>query len=182
MIKRLMEEHLSHLDKFSSWCCGIRQQPDEYTLPWKYVPWQRGINRSQGINGSFFAIWSPTTFWRITWEILSLKRYVSNFTVLLLASGQARKSWWTLLFVAVKYSVVHLYTISISFHAGSMIWLDTSNITYTKWYQDPPSIFASSCGYILKNTDYQWGVTENCSQEFDFICEFGKKWNPHPCL
>ncbi|NWV65762.1 PK1L2 protein, partial [Malurus elegans] len=54
---------------------------------------------------------------------------------------------------------------------GSMIWLDTSNISYSNWYKDQPSPF-SSCGYILKNAKYQWGVTENCSQEFGFICEF----------
>ncbi|KAM9269057.1 polycystin-1-like protein 3 [Cariama cristata] len=55
---------------------------------------------------------------------------------------------------------------------GSMIWLDTSNISYSNWYKDQPSPFSSTCGYILKNAKYQWGVTENCSQEFDFICEF----------
>ncbi|XP_039236742.1 polycystic kidney disease protein 1-like 2 [Pipra filicauda] len=55
---------------------------------------------------------------------------------------------------------------------GSMIWLDTSNISYTNWYKDQPSSISSTCGYILKNAKYQWGVTENCSQEFDFICEF----------
>ncbi|XP_010180489.1 PREDICTED: polycystic kidney disease protein 1-like 2, partial [Mesitornis unicolor] len=55
---------------------------------------------------------------------------------------------------------------------GSMIWLDTSNISYSNWYKDQPSLFLSTCGYILKNAKYQWGVTENCSQEFDFICEF----------
>ncbi|KFQ29483.1 Polycystic kidney disease protein 1-like 2, partial [Merops nubicus] len=55
---------------------------------------------------------------------------------------------------------------------GSMIWLDTSNISYTNWYTDQPSLFSSTCGYILKNAKYQWGVTENCSQEFGFICEF----------
>ncbi|XP_009573889.1 PREDICTED: LOW QUALITY PROTEIN: polycystic kidney disease protein 1-like 2 [Fulmarus glacialis] len=55
---------------------------------------------------------------------------------------------------------------------GSMIWLDTSNISYNNWYKDQPSPFSSTCGYILKNAKYQWGVTENCSQEFDFICEF----------
>ncbi|NWH66986.1 PK1L2 protein, partial [Geococcyx californianus] len=55
---------------------------------------------------------------------------------------------------------------------GSMIWLDTSNISYSNWYKDQPSSFSSACGYILKNAKYQWGVTENCSQEFDFICEF----------
>ncbi|NXL57930.1 PK1L2 protein, partial [Chordeiles acutipennis] len=56
--------------------------------------------------------------------------------------------------------------------AGSVIWLDTSNISYSNWYKDQPSPFSSACGYILKNAKYQWGVTENCSQEFDFICEF----------
>ncbi|NWR27090.1 PK1L2 protein, partial [Tachuris rubrigastra] len=55
---------------------------------------------------------------------------------------------------------------------GSMIWLDTSNISYTNWYKDQPSSISPTCGYILKNAKYQWGVTENCSQEFDFICEF----------
>uniref|UniRef100_A0A669QX05 Polycystic kidney disease protein 1-like 2 n=1 Tax=Phasianus colchicus TaxID=9054 RepID=A0A669QX05_PHACC len=57
---------------------------------------------------------------------------------------------------------------------GSIIWLDTSNVSYSNWYKDQPSPFSSVCGYILKNAKYQWGVTENCSQEFDFICEFGK--------
>uniref|UniRef100_A0A8C5IHC7 Polycystic kidney disease protein 1-like 2 n=1 Tax=Junco hyemalis TaxID=40217 RepID=A0A8C5IHC7_JUNHY len=55
---------------------------------------------------------------------------------------------------------------------GSITWLDTSNIIYSNWYKDQPSPFSSMCGYILKNAKYQWGVTENCSQEFDFICEF----------
>ncbi|KAM6430104.1 polycystin-1-like protein 3 [Liasis olivaceus] len=72
------------------------------------------------------------------------------------------KEWW----------IGITYTSSNETNEGSMIWLDTSNITYSKWFQDPPSVFASSCGYILKNAGYQWGVTENCSQEFDFICEF----------
>uniref|UniRef100_A0A8C3LVU0 Polycystic kidney disease protein 1-like 2 n=1 Tax=Chrysolophus pictus TaxID=9089 RepID=A0A8C3LVU0_CHRPC len=55
---------------------------------------------------------------------------------------------------------------------GSIIWLDTSNVSYSNWYKDQPSPFSSVCGYILKNAKYQWGVTENCSHEFDFICEF----------
>ncbi|NXX70741.1 PK1L2 protein, partial [Spizella passerina] len=54
----------------------------------------------------------------------------------------------------------------------SITWLDTSSIIYSNWYKDQPSPFSSMCGYILKNAKYQWGVTENCSQEFDFICEF----------
>ncbi|KAL8195182.1 UNVERIFIED_CONTAM: hypothetical protein K2H54_047650 [Gekko kuhli] len=60
----------------------------------------------------------------------------------------------------------------ILWYAGPMVWLDTSNITYSKWHQEPPSVLTSACGYILKNSGYEWGVTENCSQEFDFICEF----------
>uniref|UniRef100_A0A452IJT9 C-type lectin domain-containing protein n=1 Tax=Gopherus agassizii TaxID=38772 RepID=A0A452IJT9_9SAUR len=56
---------------------------------------------------------------------------------------------------------------------GSLIWLDTSNISYSNWHEDQPSLLAN-CGYILKNSGYKWGMTENCSQEFDFICEFGK--------
>ncbi|NXL78960.1 PK1L2 protein, partial [Leptocoma aspasia] len=55
---------------------------------------------------------------------------------------------------------------------GSITWLDTSNIIYSNWFKDQPSPFSSTCGYILKNAKYQWGVTENCSQEFHFICEF----------
>ncbi|NXU58239.1 PK1L2 protein, partial [Turnix velox] len=55
---------------------------------------------------------------------------------------------------------------------GSVRWLDTSNISYSNWYKDQPSPFSSACGYILKNAKYQWGVTENCSQELGFICEF----------
>uniref|UniRef100_A0A8C8RBC5 Polycystic kidney disease protein 1-like 2 n=1 Tax=Pelusios castaneus TaxID=367368 RepID=A0A8C8RBC5_9SAUR len=54
---------------------------------------------------------------------------------------------------------------------GSIIWLDTSNISYSNWHEDEPSLLGN-CGYILKNTGYEWGMTENCSQEFDFICEF----------
>ncbi|NWX98428.1 PK1L2 protein, partial [Nothoprocta ornata] len=55
---------------------------------------------------------------------------------------------------------------------GSVIWLDTSNISYSNWYVDQPSPISSTCGYILKNAKHQWGMTENCSQEFGFICEF----------
>uniref|UniRef100_A0A8B9T0D3 C-type lectin domain-containing protein n=1 Tax=Anas platyrhynchos TaxID=8839 RepID=A0A8B9T0D3_ANAPL len=54
---------------------------------------------------------------------------------------------------------------------------ETTDGSYSNWYKDQPSSFSSTCGYILKNAKYQWGVTENCSQEFDFICEFGKIHN-----
>uniref|UniRef100_A0A8B9DCI8 C-type lectin domain-containing protein n=1 Tax=Anser cygnoides TaxID=8845 RepID=A0A8B9DCI8_ANSCY len=54
---------------------------------------------------------------------------------------------------------------------------ETTDGSYSNWYKDQPSSFSSTCGYILKNAKYQWSVTENCSQEFDFICEFGKIHN-----
>ncbi|XP_061449764.1 polycystin-1-like protein 2 [Rhineura floridana] len=73
------------------------------------------------------------------------------------------KEWW----IGITYSSASNETTE-----GSMVWLDTSNITFTKWHQDLPSVLLSSCGYILKNSGYDWGITENCSQEFDFICEF----------
>ncbi|KAJ6666084.1 hypothetical protein lerEdw1_000988 [Lerista edwardsae] len=62
--------------------------------------------------------------------------------------------------------------VPVHFCTGSVIWLDTSNITYSNWHQEPPSVLESACGYILKNSAYKWSITENCSQEFDFICEF----------
>uniref|UniRef100_A0A8D0GTB2 Polycystin 1 like 2/pseudo n=1 Tax=Sphenodon punctatus TaxID=8508 RepID=A0A8D0GTB2_SPHPU len=58
---------------------------------------------------------------------------------------------------------------------GSVIWLDTSNISYSNWHKDQPSVFSGACGHILKSSGYAWGMTKNCSQEFDYICEFGKK-------
>uniref|UniRef100_A0A672K2F5 C-type lectin domain-containing protein n=1 Tax=Sinocyclocheilus grahami TaxID=75366 RepID=A0A672K2F5_SINGR len=31
----------------------------------------------------------------------------------------------------------------------------------------------ASCGYIRKDSGFQWETTSNCSQELYFICEFG---------
>ncbi|KAM4723032.1 polycystin-1-like protein 2 [Rhinophrynus dorsalis] len=55
---------------------------------------------------------------------------------------------------------------------GSMIWLDTSNVTYSHWHNKDPYPANSKCGYLMKDSDYQWRTTENCSQEFFFICQF----------
>ncbi|XP_029466481.1 polycystic kidney disease protein 1-like 2 [Rhinatrema bivittatum] len=56
---------------------------------------------------------------------------------------------------------------------GSMAWLDSSNVSYSNWHNGEPPIGSSAkCGYILKHSGYRWGATENCSQEFYFICEF----------
>ncbi|XP_069463204.1 polycystin-1-like protein 2 isoform X2 [Ambystoma mexicanum] len=55
---------------------------------------------------------------------------------------------------------------------GSLAWLDNSNISYSNWHKDELPLASSKCGHILKNSGYSWGGTENCSQEFYFICEF----------
>ncbi|KAM4614101.1 polycystin-1-like protein 2 [Discoglossus pictus] len=55
---------------------------------------------------------------------------------------------------------------------GSLVWLDTSNVSYSHWHSEDPSADRGQCGYIMKNTGYHWGTTGNCSQELYFICQF----------
>ncbi|KAJ1082482.1 hypothetical protein NDU88_002649 [Pleurodeles waltl] len=55
---------------------------------------------------------------------------------------------------------------------GSLVWLDGSNISYSKWHRNELPQASAKCGYILQSSGYSWGATENCSQEFYFICEF----------
>lgn len=31
----------------------------------------------------------------------------------------------------------------------------------------------AACGHILRHSGFQWEATENCSQELNFICQFG---------
>ncbi|XP_041077005.1 polycystic kidney disease protein 1-like 2 [Polyodon spathula] len=53
---------------------------------------------------------------------------------------------------------------------GPLSWLDGSDVSYANWKTDTPA--AVQCGYILKDSGYQWEATSNCSQELYFICEF----------
>ncbi|XP_037401275.1 polycystic kidney disease protein 1-like 2 [Pygocentrus nattereri] len=53
---------------------------------------------------------------------------------------------------------------------GSLSWLDSSDVSYSNWLGEP--IPGAGCGYIMKDSGFQWGTSGNCSQEFYFICQF----------
>ncbi|XP_060740105.1 polycystin-1-like protein 2 [Tachysurus vachellii] len=53
---------------------------------------------------------------------------------------------------------------------GSLSWLDGSDVSYSNWFREPE--VGEACGYIMKQSGFQWASTENCSQELHFICEF----------
>ncbi|XP_058257289.1 polycystin-1-like protein 2 [Hemibagrus wyckioides] len=53
---------------------------------------------------------------------------------------------------------------------GSLSWLDGSDVSYSNWLREPE--LGEACGYILKQSGFQWASTKNCSQELNFICEF----------
>lgn len=54
---------------------------------------------------------------------------------------------------------------------GSLAWLDGSDISYSNWVNMPDE--QASCGHILRHSGFQWEATGNCSQELNFICQFG---------
>ncbi|KAI4875932.1 hypothetical protein NFI96_034520 [Prochilodus magdalenae] len=53
---------------------------------------------------------------------------------------------------------------------GPLSWLDGSDVSYSNWLSDP--VPGAGCGYISKDSGFQWRTSSNCSQEFHFICEF----------
>nr|DBA16985.1 TPA: hypothetical protein GDO54_002506 [Pyxicephalus adspersus] len=55
---------------------------------------------------------------------------------------------------------------------GTLTWLDTSNVSYAHWGSEDVSVTGGKCGYLKKQTGYKWAKTDNCSQEFFFVCEF----------
>lgn len=54
---------------------------------------------------------------------------------------------------------------------GSLAWLDGSDVSYNNWVNLPEALAA--CGYVLGHSGFQWEATANCSQELNFICQFG---------
>uniref|UniRef100_UPI00398F81D5 polycystin-1-like protein 2 n=1 Tax=Pristiophorus japonicus TaxID=55135 RepID=UPI00398F81D5 len=55
---------------------------------------------------------------------------------------------------------------------GVLAWLDGTNVMYDNWSPGHLSSPSATCAYMLKNSGYRWMSTNNCSQEFYFICEF----------
>lgn len=55
--------------------------------------------------------------------------------------------------------------------SGPLSWLDGSDVSYSNWLQEP--LLNASCGYIKRDSGFQWESASNCSQELYFICEFG---------
>uniref|UniRef100_A0A3B3TNU4 C-type lectin domain-containing protein n=1 Tax=Poecilia latipinna TaxID=48699 RepID=A0A3B3TNU4_9TELE len=47
----------------------------------------------------------------------------------------------------------------------------TLDVSYSNWVNLPEA--RATCGYILRDTGFQWTATENCTQELNFICQFG---------
>lgn len=54
---------------------------------------------------------------------------------------------------------------------GSLAWLDGSDVSYNNWVNMPDA--QAACGHILRHSGFQWEATGNCSQELNFICQFG---------
>uniref|UniRef100_A0A3P9QJ80 C-type lectin domain-containing protein n=1 Tax=Poecilia reticulata TaxID=8081 RepID=A0A3P9QJ80_POERE len=64
-----------------------------------------------------------------------------------------------------------LFLFCCFFPPGSLAWLDGSDVSYSNWVNLPEA--RATCGYILRDTGFQWTATENCTQELNFICQFG---------
>uniref|UniRef100_A0A3P8WV19 Polycystic kidney disease 1 like 2a n=1 Tax=Cynoglossus semilaevis TaxID=244447 RepID=A0A3P8WV19_CYNSE len=75
---------------------------------------------------------------------------------------EPEKDWWLGLAPAAPNLTLEA--------AGSLAWLDSSDVSYNNWVNPPDS--EAACGHVLANSGFQWEATVNCSQELNFICQF----------
>ncbi|XP_067314223.1 polycystin-1-like protein 2 isoform X2 [Pseudorasbora parva] len=78
---------------------------------------------------------------------------------------QAEQDWW----IGLAPASTNL-TLDSDATEGPLSWLEGSDVSYSNWLQEPS--LNASCGYIRRNSGFQWEVTNDCSQELFFICEF----------
>uniref|UniRef100_A0A672I0K4 Polycystic kidney disease 1 like 2a n=1 Tax=Salarias fasciatus TaxID=181472 RepID=A0A672I0K4_SALFA len=78
---------------------------------------------------------------------------------------EPERDWW----LGLAPAAANL-TLDSEASAGSLAWLDGSDISYSNWKNTPDS--PAGCGHILRLSGFQWEATENCSQELNFICQF----------
>uniref|UniRef100_A0A3B3HKL2 Polycystic kidney disease 1 like 2a n=1 Tax=Oryzias latipes TaxID=8090 RepID=A0A3B3HKL2_ORYLA len=55
----------------------------------------------------------------------------------------------------------------------TLAWLDGSDVSYDNWANAPDA--GATCGHILRHSGFQWEASQNCGQEFNFICQFTLK-------
>ncbi|XP_073715516.1 polycystin-1-like protein 2 [Misgurnus anguillicaudatus] len=78
------------------------------------------------------------------------------------------KNWWIGLAPSSGFGLN--LTLDSAPTEGLLSWLDGSDVSFSSWLID--ASLNASCGYIKKDSGFQWDTTSNCSQELDFICEF----------
>uniref|UniRef100_A0A668V1H7 Polycystic kidney disease 1 like 2a n=1 Tax=Oreochromis aureus TaxID=47969 RepID=A0A668V1H7_OREAU len=75
------------------------------------------------------------------------------------------RNWW----LGVAPAAPNL-TLDSAATEGVLAWLDSSDVSYSNWVNLPDD--QAACAYVLRHSGFQWEATGNCSQEFNFICQF----------